>query len=265
MTNLPHREVDHILEVLADRAVHPLSHLEQAELEALLRSHPDVDEESLDLAAAALDLAMFGATFEPMPEPLRAQVSAIGRQFETPVATLGLCTTRTAADRRMSFAAWTGWIAAAASLLLAIAGWWMRSTAPASPQDALRALRATAADLQTMAWESGPTDAVPGVSGEVVWSPGNQQGFMVFRNMRPNDPGKEQYQLWIFDATRDERYPVDGGVFDITSMGECIVPINATVRVQSASLFAVTVEQPGGVVVSDRSRLPLLAQPKTSG
>jgi anti-sigma-K factor RskA len=88
---------------------------------------------------------------------------------------------------------------------------------------------------------------------------------MVFRNMRRNDPTTEQYQLWIFDKDRDERYPVDGGVFDITESGECIVPIHAAVQVNEAALFAVTIERPGGVVVSDRSRLPLLAQPKPAG
>ena len=38
-----------------------------------------------------------------------------------------------------------------------------------------------------------------------------------------------------------------------------IVPIRAKLPVSDAHLFAVTVEQPGGVVVSSRDRIVLLA------
>jgi anti-sigma-K factor RskA len=82
---------------------------------------------------------------------------------------------------------------------------------------------------------------------------------MRFGGVAPNDPTEQQYQLWIFDATRPEATPVDGGVFDIGESGEVIVPINAKLPVREAAAFAITVEQPGGVVVSDRSRLALLA------
>jgi anti-sigma-K factor RskA len=68
-----------------------------------------------------------------------------------------------------------------------------------------------------------------------------------------------QYQLWIFDRQRDQAYPVDGGVFDVTSTGEVIVPIAAKLRVGDAALFAVTVERPGGVVVSRREHIVVTA------
>jgi anti-sigma-K factor RskA len=71
-----------------------------------------------------------------------------------------------------------------------------------------------------------------------------------------------QYQLWIFDKNRDERYPVDGGVFDIPpGAHEVFVPIDARVPVGEAVLFAITVEPPGGVVVSKRDRIALVAKP----
>ena len=67
-----------------------------------------------------------------------------------------------------------------------------------------------------------------------------------------------QYQLWIFDARRDERYPVDGGVFDAAAdTAEVIVPIDAKIEVGTPVLFAVTVEKPGGVAVSNRKRIVL--------
>ena len=97
--------------------------------------------------------------------------------------------------------------------------------------------------------------------GDVVWSDATQTGYMRFRGLKANDPAVEQYQLWVFDAERDDKHPVDGGVFDIPAgVDEAIVPIDAKLPVSKAVLFAITVERPGGVVVSDRSRLPLLAE-----
>jgi len=102
--------------------------------------------------------------------------------------------------------------------------------------------------------------------GNVVWNNREQRGYMRFHGLAVNDPTREQYQLWIFDKTRDERYPVDGGVFDMAAAeqdpetGDTIVPIRATLPIRDLAMFAVTIEQPGGVVVSSRARLPLLAK-----
>ena len=83
---------------------------------------------------------------------------------------------------------------------------------------------------------------------------------MRFSGLQANAPTDFQYQLWIFDAERDERFPVDGGVFDIpVGQDEVVVPIDARLPVGEATLFAVTVEAPGGVVVSDRSRIAVVA------
>ena len=54
---------------------------------------------------------------------------------------------------------------------------------------------------------------------------------------------------------------VDGGVFDI-GPGEVIVPIRAALPVTTPKLFAVTIEKPGGVVVSSRQRIVVTAAPK---
>lgn len=37
---------------------------------------------------------------------------------------------------------------------------------------------------------------------------------MRFRNLKPNGPKTQQYQLWIIDGERNAAQPVDGGVFD---------------------------------------------------
>ena len=53
---------------------------------------------------------------------------------------------------------------------------------------------------------------------------------------------------------------MDGGVFSIAREGEVTVPILARLPVGRAVLFAVTVEVPGGVVVSKRERVVVTAK-----
>jgi anti-sigma-K factor RskA len=132
---------------------------------------------------------------------------------------------------------------------------------PPSPAEQRSALLAEAADVVRVEWTATDDPAARGAGGDVVWSNARQQGWLRLRGLAVNDPTREQYQLWIFDATRDERHPVDGGVFDVDSAtGDVLVPIRAAVPVAEPTLFAVTVERPGGVVVSSRERLPLLAK-----
>jgi hypothetical protein len=108
-------------------------------------------------------------------------------------------------------------------------------------------------------WSPGPTPS-EGATGDIVWSASRQTGFMRFRGLPVNTPSEEQYQLWIFARNQSDRTPIDGGVFDITSTEEVIIPIDPKLPVQDAYMFAVTIEKPGGVVVSSRERLPLLAK-----
>lgn len=103
------------------------------------------------------------------------------------------------------------------------------------------------------------------IAGFVVWNDELQEGFMAFETLAANDPAIEQYQLWIFDAARSDDHPVDGGVFNIAQDnaflldGLTLVPIDAKLPVSHAKMFALTVEAPGGVVVSSREKLPGLA------
>jgi len=101
--------------------------------------------------------------------------------------------------------------------------------------------------------------AAAGVSGNVVWDPATQKGFVRFEGLTPNDPAVHQYQLWVFDAARDKRYPVDGGVFNVpANASEVIIPIHAALTIHKPAAFAVTVEKPGGVVVSARDHVVAL-------
>jgi hypothetical protein len=130
--------------------------------------------------------------------------------------------------------------------------------APLTPAEERAAMLAKSGSVKVTL---GPTKdpAAKGVSGDVVWDPVTQKGFLHFVGLASNDPAVQQYQLWIFDAARDQRYPIDGGVFDVpANANEVVIPINASLAVSKAAAFAVTVEKPGGVVVSARQHVVAL-------
>ena len=55
--------------------------------------------------------------------------------------------------------------------------------------------------------------------------------------------------------------PIDGGVFDVSvDQGETIVPSRAMLKMLRPAMFAVTVENPGGAVVSNCARIYLVAK-----
>lgn len=177
---------------------------------------------------------------------------------------------------------WFPWMVAAASIV--VAGIVLLRPQPAAPVLTLEQQRdqliAQTDEGALLRYSWTPTDdpAVVGdVTGELVWDEATDQGYMTISGLDVNDPDDYQYQLWIFDATRPlnelpqfagpfdgllTQRPIDGGVFDITSTGEVIIPIDPKLLVKQGVAFAVTVERPGGVVVSDRSRVPLLAIPQ---
>lgn len=176
----------------------------------------------------------------------------------------------------------SGWVAAAAIAILAIGAYVSKGSpgpiatvppppsgsapplpsAPPAPKTAAEereALLARAGTVRTD-WSATKDPSAKGASGDVVWNAAEQKGYMRFRGLEKNDPRAAQYQLWIFDKTRDDKYPVDGGVFDVSG-DEVVVPITARLSVADAALFAVTVEKPGGVVVSKRERIVVTAKP----
>jgi hypothetical protein len=191
---------------------------------------------------------------------------------------------------------WLPWLVAAAAVLLAVAGWGRGSSTPSGtvatgPQptgsqaqlsgveppasamvpppasarapsgppsrDQLLGLQGTA----KLDFKATQDTAAKGATGDVVWHGGLQHGYMRIAGLEANDPTRVQYQLWIFDADRDDKFPVDGGVFDVSKGGEALVPISAKLKVGRPKLFAITAEKPGGVVVSKRERIVLTAAP----
>jgi anti-sigma-K factor RskA len=114
-------------------------------------------------------------------------------------------------------------------------------------------------DVLRVAFASGTT----GEGGEVLWSTRRQEGVLTLRGLRPNDPKREQYQLWIVDPKRDAKFPVDGGVFDVTSAeGTVVIPVVAKLPILGPTAFVITREQPGGVVKSQAEKPVLVASVK---
>ena len=166
---------------------------------------------------------------------------------------------------------WGGWLAAAAMLAVWVAGSRgpLRSTVEPTGVGPVASVGAQLRDsllggdsaLVRLAWTTTADSSALGATGDVVWSARAQRGVMRIAGLQPNDRKRWVYQLWIFDKTRDQRYPVDGGVFDIPEGAhEVFVPIDARLPVGEAVMFAITVEPPGGVVVSTRERIALLAK-----
>ncbi len=155
-------------------------------------------------------------------------------------------------------------LAAAACIAMLLFNWYLTpgNARALSPDQQMAVLiKANPADLVIADWTPVQDN---NTRGRVVWSDARQEGFMVFEGLPANNPSKEQYQLWIFDTDANQEHPVDGGVFDIRGSGKVTIPIDARIPVDKAVMFAVTVEKPGGVVVSTRERLPVLAKVEQS-
>jgi len=247
----------------ADATYRHLDDAEQTEVAALRGDSATDDDGAMERAAAAV--AGVVVAHEVMPEPVRERL--IDRWYRWPGVTRPRAEDprrdhRVAGERSTRLAAY--WIAAA-GIVLAIIGWWPTISeqwnGAATPDERLQSLLASNAEVIRADWQAGGALKDGAVSGELVWSNQRQKGFMVLGNVPANDPQESQYQLWIFDAER-EQYPVNGGVFNVPAdEGSPVIPIDPDVRVNKPTLFAVTREPPGGVVVSDQERIVLTAEP----
>jgi hypothetical protein len=282
------RLIDLVIKELGEN----LSDTEMRSLESFDASRVGRLRGELERAAAAVTLAAH-LPYEPLPVGMQARLERQAVQFlagglgapsvsgspdaltapggmSSPVMpTIPAASAARSPSPRTSPA---GWWAAAACLVLAVLGW-LRSPPPSAPTPsagehqtaptpaARRAQLIASGRAQRADIPAGADPAAPGVTGDVVWDPVSQSGYLRFVGLKPNDPAVQQYQIWVFDADRDQRYPVDGGVFDVPAGdGDVVIPIRVAVPVRAAKAFAVTVEKPGGVVVSAREHIVALAQ-----
>ena len=279
------------LDLLTQRAIEGLSDADASRLDELLASEllAPIDADTiteLDLAVAEFDARAFSSerpSAQSLAAASRAAEAFIAGMAPAAAAAPGLRLAgapRDAAPEPARGLMLGGWLAAAACLTLAAIAWWpgATQTAPAMSQQ-LASLRADTdtvsfawAGMDDLALSESPHRYDNELSGEVVWNPKTNAGYMVFEGLAANDPAVFQYQLWIFDAERRlgdlpqfaveglpilTQRPVDGGVFDVSDAtrladGRVVIPINAKLPIGEAAVFAITVEPPGGVVVSDR-------------
>lgn len=263
---------DRLLELLADREVGSLATDDRAELDTLLGEHPEADDGSMEFAAVAAMLAALG-TVEEMPAAVRSRVMGEIDQERVGRAPAGaaaggrpeLRLTGGESDRsRASWVVWGGWLAAAACLVIAAFAVLNRPASPTPPAElpaalAMEEFLESAPDVRTAEWSAWDNPEIPGVQGRVIWSEAAQKGYMTFEGLAVNNPAEEQYQLWIIDE-RGMEQRISGAIFNCSVQnGVEVVEIDPGIEVKNAAAFAVTIEPPDGVWVSDMSRRVVIA------
>ncbi|MBA2378901.1 MAG: anti-sigma factor [Blastocatellia bacterium] len=270
-----------MLDLLIQQATYGLSDEEARELAQLESASPSGADNSIELTAAAVSMVGIDQSAE-MPSHLRAIITAdAARYFDeqddarraaTPVVSGG--------DTANTGSFWNslGWlVAAAACIALAVNLYTTRQGSEIAavptptpevervltPAEQRQQLLASAPDVTTAAVAKGNVPEIEDVTGDIVWSDQAQAGYVRVRGLPANDPTREIYQLWIFEESQGDKTPIDGGIFDINEEGEAIIPIDARLKTQNPGLFAITIERPGGVVVSDRKRIAALAKNET--
>ncbi|MBT8397649.1 MAG: anti-sigma factor [Gemmatimonadetes bacterium] len=261
-------DADRLEDLLVKQVSGELSSEEANELTALVSELPSGEVERWELAAGELTVAFVEdvAKEDSLPAGLARRLEGAGSEYlsaSRPDRGAEAQVFEIKEQSRAEVGRWAGWAVAAAAVLALV---FLPGRAPQAPlqmsaSELRESLLATDSELMQIAWTATEDEASLGASGDVVWSAVHQAGVMRFKGLQYNDPRSWQYQLWIFDAARNERYPVDGGVFDIPpGQDEVLVAIDPRLLVDEATLFAVTVERPGGVVVSDRERIVMVAQ-----
>ncbi len=268
-------EKEKVLDLLCDKFVYGLSDEQTAELERL--GYDAEDAESIEKTITALGLIDVNAD-APMPASLQAKLTRDADRFfgsSEEEARAGRREVTDNAGGRWWFG-WLGWAAAAAACVALAVSLFTRpddrranippmpTPTPVeqlTPEQQRQRLMDSPGQLIRADWAPGKMSNIS-VSGDVVWSEEKQAGYIRLKGLPRNDPAKETYQLWIVDGEQDPKTPIDGGVFDINSDGEVIIPIDAKIRVRDPKAFAITIERPGGVVVSRQERLPALAPVK---
>jgi anti-sigma-K factor RskA len=268
------QEKEKVLDLLYDKYVYGLSEEEAKELERL--GYDPKEAESIEKTAAALGMIDIDIEAE-MPASLQSKLMRDADEFfgTAPADEESIPQRQIVVDGgsgRFWFG-WLGWAAAAAACIaLALSLFIPRegqqivigptptpTPEQLTPAQQRQTLMESSGRLVRAEWTKGKMENVT-VSGDVVWSPEKQTGYLRLQGLPRNDASRESYQLWIVDESQDK--PIDGGVFNITADGEVIIPIDARLKAMNPKLFAITVEKPGGVVVSTMEKFAAQAPVK---
>lgn len=267
-----------ILELLADRALLDLDPDDFAELNRRSADFSAEDELAFEAAVGALTLAFMPET-EPMPATLRQRLLALAqdecrvdRRHES-TSIVGSIAPAARPAQRFSGPAVVGWVAAAMLLVVALVGWrdnFATPADPASPTPGSDPLAVDPASLRQSLLAKGAepvewgawTEAseTPQAAGDIVWSDDTNTGVMRLVGLPANDASRPAYQLWIIDEDMGFDRRVSGGVFTIKpGQTEVLVPIDPAHPIDHATIFAITIENEGGVGVSTMDRKALVA------
>jgi hypothetical protein len=255
------------LELLADRATVGLEDEEAAELRELLQRYPALDDDSFDLAAAAIALVPASReSTEPLPELLRGRLLRKGEELvreardtgreaggfeplDTPVVDLSSWQ-----GMRRTFTAPRIALLTAAVLLVTLS-WFIRSAntpiqtecllshMPAMMASAERDQLLTEPDAISAAWHPTRLAALETVRGDIVWSSARQEGIVVLEGLRAADLPPVLH-LWIVDGKRR----IDGGTFELEPTGDVLMAVALKDAEGVRPLrFELTVEDPGSL------------------
>jgi len=130
-----------LVDLLIEQATTGLGPAEQDELARRLALYPDADPGAVERVVVTLTLAARRED-EPLPGALKARLIEQGTTWRAATPIIDLTERRSGAQRGSSTSRvrWrrsqAGWWAAAAALVLAVAGWYPRLAAPPRPPDA---------------------------------------------------------------------------------------------------------------------------------
>jgi anti-sigma-K factor RskA len=268
-----------VLELLSDKALGELNEAELAEIRKLEEDHPELKEiaESFELTVAAISLTNLEVS-EPLPLHLREKLLKVSDEYFTEARkqveekkeeksreqdkqkVLGFERGKTPSP----FFAWLGWaVAGAACIALAINIWLTHFSLETKKEPNLAQQREKILqmpDAIRLEWKHPGTKET---LGDLVWSNSAQKGFARFYKLPANEPEKETYQFWVIDES--QKSPTDAGLFNVTTQGEVIFPIETRIKVDKPKMFAITVEKPGGVVIPSLDKIIAVAEVKTEG
>ncbi|XAM01220.1 anti-sigma factor [Phycisphaeraceae bacterium D3-23] len=269
MTDTPRPTPEQIEDLLALRATQGLDAEQQQQYDQRIAQDPAIAQqaEAFEIAAASATVALGSASrTEALPDGLRQRLATdaaqhVGRATQPELKLAGSAAAPPTTPSRSSLLGpqAIGWYVAIAALLgLAFVLFSPAPETQTDPDPTPTQQYAQLADDPTTVAASWGFNAADGdtrfanVVGEVIFNADQQAGYMKLTGLPVNDPTKEQYQLWIVDAARAGQTTdrIDGGVFDVSGTGEVIIPVTAAIRADQPVVFAITVEKPGGVVVS---------------
>lgn len=287
-----------MLELLADQTLFGLTGEETAELERLKRVFPEFKNDySFEMTAAAIGLTQLKME-DVLPARLQSRLEAQAAEFfgapqkarefgkveekrdaELPQDVFA----RSIEEFAPKLLIWQrlGWAVAVAACVALAVNLWLTRVRPQpetarnpetvqtpeafkTPLPELTAaqkreqLLASAPDVIRTNW-TNPKNKEE-VLGDIVWSSAEQKGYMRLRGLPVRNPNEETYQLWIVDEAQNQKTPLSGGVFDINASGEVVIPIDAQLKVGKPKGFIITIEKPGGVVVSAAEKVAAVAK-----